>query len=280
MHSSAIFASALIGAATAATVPDLTDFSGDVGTFNVTATSGPASGINWANFTVSNAKLDLTASCNWAYDFDGPNPNITLGTKTQVVLYVTECDTPDFALYWGNTSQSLQIDYNTTLTGRPVTIQASDGLIPNQDCDASTCSASGSIGINSVALLDSTGAAEPAGQYGYWDVTYNNFTSSVQPGYASEDFTFQYSGGGYVSCSQTVAEAGAAPGRFCTGDLDVNWDTAVVPERSISLNSTVELDGANTTLIGAAPIRGVCYIQPGGLVCEDRLRVQVSEATA
>ncbi|KAL1638033.1 hypothetical protein SLS58_009054 [Diplodia intermedia] len=280
MHSSTIFASALVGAATAATVPDLTDFSGDIGTFNVTATSGPASGMTWANFTVENAKLDLTATCAWAYDFDGPNPNITLGTQTQVVLYVTECDTPDFALYWGNTSQSLQIAYTTTLTGRPVTIQASDGLIPDQDCSGSTCSAAGTIGINSVALLDSTGSTDPAGQYGYWDVTYSNFTSAVQAGYATEDLTFQYSGGGSVNCFQTVAEAGAAPGRFCTGDLDVDWDTAVVPERSLSLNSTVVLNGTNTTLVGAAPIRGVCYIKPGGLVCEDRLRVQVSEATA
>ncbi|OJD33110.1 diaminopimelate decarboxylase [Diplodia corticola] len=280
MHSSTTFALAVVGAAAAATVPDVTDFSGDVGTFDVTATSGPASGINWANFTVENTKLGLQTACNWAYNFDGPNPNITLGTKTKVVLFLTECDTPDFALYWGNASQSIQIDYNTTLTSRPVSIVASDGLVPTQDCSDSTCSASGSIGINEVDLLDESGASDPDSQYGYWDVTYRNFTSSVQEGYATEDFTFAYSGGGSASCSKTVTAAGAAPNSFCSGELEVQFETAVAPERSISVNSTVEIDATNTTVVGSAPIRGVCYIQTGGLVCEDRLRVQVSEATA
>ncbi|KAB2580611.1 hypothetical protein DBV05_g850 [Lasiodiplodia theobromae] len=278
MHSSTTFATAAfaaIGAAAAATVPDLTDFSGDVGTFDVTATSGPADGISWANFTIENAKLGASANCNWQYNFNGPNPNITLGTKTKVVLFVTECDTPDFAVYWGNSSESIKIDYNTTLTGRPVTIDASGGLLLNAQE-----SVSAAVDIDEVDLLDNTGSDEEPSQYGYWDITYRNFTSSVQEGYKSEDFTFQYSGGGYTSCFKTTTEAGATPNRFCTGDLNAQFDTAVVPERSVSVNSTVELDGTNTTLIGTAPIRGVCYIQPGGLVCEDRLRVQVSQATA
>ncbi|KAH7036398.1 hypothetical protein B0J12DRAFT_264956 [Macrophomina phaseolina] len=269
---------AVIGAAAAAAVPDLTDFSGDVGTFEVSLTSGPASGVAWANFTAVNTKFNVEANCNWQYNPNGPNPNITVGTKTRTVLFLTECDTPDFTLYWGNASQAIQIDYNTTLTGRPVTIGASDGLIP--DCNADTCTASGEIAINSVTLLDNAYASEPSSQYGYWDVTYRNFTSKVDVGYKSEDFTFQYSGGGYTSCLKTIPEAGASPNRFCTGDLEAQFETTVTPDRSISLNSTVELNATNVTIIGTAPIRGVCYMQPGGLVCEDRLRVQVSQAIA
>lgn len=257
MRSSTSFvtaAFAAIGAAAASDVPDLTDFSGDVGTFDVTATSGPASGISWANFSIVNTKLNAQADCNWQFNPDGPNPNITLGTQTQVVLFETKCNTADFAVYWGNASEceyhslplsmgrpppslqtntipAIQINYNTTLTSRPVTIVASDGLIPTQDCDASTCTASGSIGIDSVALLDNSNSDAAASQYGYWDVTYRNFTSKVQEGYKSEDFTFQYSGGGYTSCFKTTTEAGAEPNRFCTGDLEAQFDTAVVPER-------------------------------------------------
>ncbi|EOD45020.1 hypothetical protein UCRNP2_8261 [Neofusicoccum parvum UCRNP2] len=283
MHSSTSFATAafaVIGAAAAAATPDQTDFSGDVGTFEVTATSGPASGISWANFSVVNTKFNAEANCNFQFNPNGPNPNITLGTKTKTVLYITECDTPDFALYWGNASQSVQIDYNTTLTGRPVTIGASGGLIANQNCSDTTCSASAEIDVNELSLLDESGSSDEASQYGYWDVTYSNFTSKVDPGYKTEDFTFQYSNGGYTSCSKTITETGASPNRFCTGELEVQFETTVVPDRSISVNSTVELDATNTTVIGTAPIRGVCYMQPGGLVCLDRLRVQVSQAIA
>lgn len=179
-----------------------------------------------------------------------------------------------------NKPSAILIDYNTTLTARPVTIGASGGLIPNQDCTADTCSASSTIDINEVDLLDIAYSDAEASQYGYWDVTYRNFTSKVDAGYKTEDFTFQYSGGGYTSCFKTVTEAGASPNRFCTGDLEAQFETVTVPDRSLSLNSTVEIDATNTTIIGSAPIRGVCYMQPGGLVCEDRLRVQVSQAIA
>lgn len=130
-----------------------------------------------------------------------------------------------------NAVPAVQIDYNTTLTGRPVTIGASGGLIANQNCSDTTCSASAEIDVNELSLLDESGSSDEASQYGYWDVTYSNFTSKVDPGYKTEDFTFQYSNGGYTSCSKTITETGASPNRFCTGELEVQFETTVVPDR-------------------------------------------------